>query len=134
LVKLQKTGSEPKEHIVVDIRDRSDYETGHIAGSVHIPRRELTANLPNLVPDKDKRVIVILGPTEEDEIEAVHEKLQEIGYSQVEYLAGGIDRYCEIAEIGLDDIVGDVTEEEAGSIGDGDSDIDPESGDNEPLY
>jgi len=134
LAEIEKTAATDKEHVVVDIRDRADYETGHIAGSVHIPQRELATNLPNMVPDKDKRVVVILGPTEEEEIEAVHDKLQGIGYQQVEYLSGGIDRYCEIADIDLAELMGEVTDEEAGLTGRGESDIDPEGSDNDPLY
>lgn len=131
---LEKAGAEAKEHVVVDIRDLADYETGHIEGSFHVPHRELTANLPSLVPEKDKRVIVILGPTEEEEIEAVHEKLVAAGYPNIEYLAGGIDRYCEIADVELDDILETPTAEEVSPDQDHDSNVDPEKEDNEPLY
>jgi rhodanese-related sulfurtransferase len=134
LLELEKKGPQEKEHVVVDIRDFADYETGHIEGSVHIPRRELADNLPNLVPVMDKRVVVILGPTEEEEIEAVHEHLRGIGYRQIEYLAGGIDHYCRIADVTLEDVAVEATDEESGFRGDGDGDIDPENEDNVPLY
>ena len=134
LVELEKAPDGQKEHIVIDIRDLTDYETGHIEGSVHVPKRELTDNLHSLVPDKtkNKRVIVILGPTDETEIESVHERLEKAGFTNVEYLAGGIDRYCEIADITLDDL--DVEAESTHVHGEHDDEIDPEGHDNEPLY
>lgn len=134
LLQIEKQPADNKAHVVVDIRDLPEYETGHIAGSLHVPRRELTDNLPNLVPDKDKRVVVILGPTDEEEIEDVHDKLIDAGYKNVEYLAGGIDRYCEIADVELDDVLGEMTDEERLAAGHGEADIDPEGHDNEPLY
>lgn len=135
LAKLEKYPDGQKEHIIIDIRDLTDYETGHIEGSIHVPKRELTDNLHTLVPDevKSKRVIVILGPTDEGEIEAVHERLEEAGFKNVEYLAGGIDRYCEIADISLDDL--DVeTDGSTPAHHEHDEEIDPEGHDNEPLY
>jgi rhodanese-related sulfurtransferase len=135
LAELEKAQDGQKEHLVIDIRDLTDFETGHIEGSVHVPKRELTDNLHTLVPDqvKNKRVIVILGPTDESEIEAVHERLEEAGFKNVEYLAGGIDRYCEIADISLDDIDIEPEGTPAGHE-DHDEEIDPEGHDNEPLY
>jgi predicted sulfurtransferase len=135
LVELEKAPDGQKEHIVIDIRDLTDYETGHIEGSVHVPKRELTDNLHSLVPDKikNKRVIVILGPTDEDGIEDVHERLEQAGFKNIEYLAGGIDRYCEIADVTLDDIEGEVDAASAPRH-EHDEAIDPEGHDNEPLY
>lgn len=135
LVELEKAPDGQKEHLVIDIRDLTDYETGHIEGSVHVPKRELTDNLHSLVPDKtkNKRVIVILGPTDEDAIEDVHERLEKAGFKNVEYLAGGIDRYCEIADVTLDDIEAD-TDTTGAPTHEHDEDIDPEGQDNEPLY
>jgi len=135
LAELEKYPDGSKEHIVIDIRDLTDYETGHIEGSVHVPKRELTDNLHSLVPDrtKNKRVIVILGPTDETEIEAVHERLEKAGFTNVEYLAGGIDRYCDIADITLDDVEGE-TDPLTAPRHEHDEEIDPEGHDNEPLY
>jgi rhodanese-related sulfurtransferase len=135
LLKLEVDGSKnkEKEHVVLDLRDTIEFESGHIEGSVNIPRKELEDNIHTLIPDKKSRVIVIVGPTHEEEIEAIHEELKGMGYGSLEFLAGGFDKYCEIAEIdvaGLDES----TPEEAGAVGDELTEIDPEGHDNEPIY
>jgi rhodanese-related sulfurtransferase len=131
---LERQQADTKEHIVVDIRDLADYEAGHIEGSLHIPRRELSANLPSLIPEKARRVVVILGPTHEEEIEDVHAKLIEAGYGNIEYLAGGIDRYCEIADVDVSDVIEDMKDTDFVPAQHHESDIDPEKEDGEPLY
>ncbi|MFC1703038.1 rhodanese-like domain-containing protein [Patescibacteria group bacterium] len=125
---------EEKEHIVLDIRDRLDYESGHIKGSVHVPLKELDTNVATVLPEKAKRVVVVFGPTDEHDIESVHERLMKLGYTEVEFLAGGFDKWCEIAPLDVDDLRGDTTPEERGFTGDDLSNIDPEGHDNEPMY
>lgn len=131
---LQLESKKEKEHIILDIRDQSEYEAGHIKDAHNIPRHELATNIHTVIPEKDKRVVVIVGPTHEPEIERVHETLAELGYTNVEFLAGGFDKWCEIAPVELEADLLDETPEEAGSVGDGSSQVDPEVNDNEPLY
>ncbi len=137
LLKLELQGekSKEKEHVVLDLRDTLEYESGHIEGSVNVPRKELVTNIHAVIPDKAARVVVIVGPTHEEDIEKIHDELKEMGYVSLEFLAGGFDKYCEIAAIdagtGEDEVI---PEEVASGTGDELTDIDPESHDNEPLY
>jgi rhodanese-related sulfurtransferase len=131
---LQKLRADEDEHIVLDLRDFNEFEAGHIAGSHSVPRKELSANIHNVVPTKEHKVIVIIGPTDESEIEKVHVELVELGYEQVEVLAGGFDRYCEIAPLEIEPELTELTPEERGFTGEGLTDVDPEGHDNEPLY
>lgn len=134
LLKLEGTG-EP-EHVVIDLRDPVEFDAGHIKDSHNIPRRELAHNIDAIVPDKGKRVIVVVGPTMEDELDDIQEKLGGLGYGHVEFLAGGFDRYCEIADLDLDEGENEMTPEEMGYVGDGENDdegADPYSSENEPL-
>jgi rhodanese-related sulfurtransferase len=135
LLELHEKPADEREHIIIDVRDLTDYETGHIEGALHIPRRELV-NLESLVPEKDKKVIVVVGPTHEKEIHVIHDELKELGYNNTEFLAGGIDKWCEIADVEVSDVLGEPrTPEEMGIVGDEHSgEIDPEKDDNEPLY
>jgi rhodanese-related sulfurtransferase len=135
LLKLELAGAKnkEKEHVVLDLRDTIEFESGHIEGSLNIPRNELAVNIESVVPEKKSRVIVVVGPTHEEDIETIHEELKGLGYPSVEFLAGGFDKYCEIAQIeveGLDE----ATPEEAGAVGDELTEIDPEGQDNEPIY
>lgn len=123
-----------KEHVVLDLRERLDFESGHIKGSVHVPYKELETNVENVLPEKKKRVVVVVGPTDEHDIESVHERLTKIGYTEIEFLAGGFDKWCEIAPLDIDDLLGETTPEEQGFTGEDLTNIDPEESDNEPLY
>ncbi|MFA6603287.1 MAG: rhodanese-like domain-containing protein [Patescibacteria group bacterium] len=130
---LQKLRTGELEHIVLDVRDEADFETGHITDSIHVPARELETNLPNLLTNKERKVVVVVGPTQEAEIERLHEQLAGLGYSNVEFLAGGIDRWCEIAPLEIEPELVELTPEESGFVGDELNEIDPEGKDNEPL-
>lgn len=122
------------EHVVIDLRDPLEFESGHIKGSLNVPRKELETNIANVIPETGKRVIVVVGPTQEEEIETVHQALGRLGYGKVEFLAGGFDAWCEIAPLDVDELGEDTTPEEEGFTGEELSHIDPEESDNEPLY
>jgi len=130
---LLKLREDDLEHVVVDIRDHADFETGHITGSLHVPQRELATNIRNLVSEKGKKVIVVIGPTQAADVERVHEQMAELGYKNVEFLAGGFDRWCEIAPLEVEPDLAETTPEEAGFVGGDLGEIDPEKLDNEPL-
>lgn len=131
-------GKEKKEHVVIDLRDVGEFEAGHIKGSLNIPRRELATNIDNLLPDKDKRVIVIVGPTQEGELKAIHDQLVGLGYDSSEFLAGGFDKWCDIAPLEVEPDLTELTPEEQGFTGEHepgtDDDLDPKHDENDPLY
>jgi len=131
---LLKLRDDEMEHQIVDIRDEADFETGHIAGSLHVPHRELQTNIVNLVSDREKKVVVVVGATQEAEIDSIHGTLAGLGYKNVEFLAGGFDRWCEIAPLEIEPDLNESTPEERGFTGEELSHIDPEEGDNEPLF
>ena len=131
---LQTLKSDEMEHIVVDLRDYQEYEAGHIAGAKSCPRRELADNIGNVVPDREHKVVVIIGPTQEEEIERIHGELAALGYPNVEFLAGGFDRWCEIAPLEIEPELLETTPEEDGFVGEEMTDVDPEKADGEPLY
>lgn len=122
-----------KEHVVLDIRDFEEFQAGHIKDSLNIPKKELAANIGNVLPEKTNRVVVVAGPTQEGEIEAIHEELAGMGYANVEFLSGGFDRWCEIAPIELEADLTDQTPEEKGFTGEELSHIDPEEHEGDPL-
>ncbi len=123
------------DHAVIDVRDTTEFDAGHIEGSHNVPRRELTKNIESVVPHKLHRVIVVVGITEEPEIEYIHDELTQLGYESVEFLAGGFDKWCEIAMPTVEDVLGEETPEEAGMRGDGTDDYEGEDLEekNEPL-
>ncbi len=130
---LEKKGA--KEHVILDLRDFNEYEAGHIKGSLSLPRRELDANIRSVVQERTKKVIVIVGPTQEQEIAEVFAALKKHGYQDVEFLAGGFDAWCEIAPIEIEPDLTELTPEEEGFTGKGEDDeeADPTDAQSEPL-
>jgi rhodanese-related sulfurtransferase len=135
---LQKIKSEAgPEHTVIDLRDTVEFDAGHIEGSFNVPRRELKTNIENIVPHRSHRVIVVVGPSHKAEIEHIYEELRELGYEQIEFLAGGFDRWCEISLPNVDEVLNEMTPEEMGFVSD-EEEADVYEGDdpeekNEPL-
>lgn len=108
--------AEEPAHTVVDLRDPLEFDSGHIEGSVNVPRKELITNIESVIPHVAHHVIVVVGAQHESEIEAIHEELKEMGYEKVEFLSGGFDRWCEISMPSIDDITGEETPEERGFV------------------
>jgi rhodanese-related sulfurtransferase len=132
LATLEKKGA--KAHVIIDLRELIEFEAGHIKDSVNIPHRELESNIHTLLPEKNKKVIVIVGPTQEKDIEDVHKTLSRLGYKDVEFLAGGFDAWCEIAPIELEPDLTELTPEEQGFTGQQeDEEADPTDAQSDPL-
>ena len=132
---LKLHGSDKKEHVVLDVRDRLEYEAGHIKESLNIPKRELETNIESLLPEKAAKVIVIIGPTHEADIASIHATLEKLGYSNVEFLAGGFDQWCEIAPLEIEPELLEKTPEEMGFTGHepGEENLDPHQEEDEPI-
>lgn len=74
--------------VVLDIRDKKDYDTGHIVDSVHIPHTKLSAQLGELEKLKSRPVIVVckMGQHSGDACKI----LRSAGFEQVVRLRGGM--------------------------------------------
>lgn len=48
-----------KDGVVLDIRDKKEFETGHIVDAINIPSGKLSARLPELDKYKSRPVIVV---------------------------------------------------------------------------
>jgi rhodanese-related sulfurtransferase len=73
---------------VVDVRETSEVEaTGHIAGSIHIPVKDLLKNLDKL-PGKDQKIVVTCASGHRGAIGMMALRL--LGYTDVVNLGGGI--------------------------------------------
>jgi molybdopterin/thiamine biosynthesis adenylyltransferase/rhodanese-related sulfurtransferase len=72
---------------VVDVRERDEWDEGHIPGAVHVPRGSLESRIENLVPDRSRRVVVYCAGGSRSAFAA--KTLAELGYDDVVSLAGG---------------------------------------------
>jgi molybdopterin/thiamine biosynthesis adenylyltransferase/rhodanese-related sulfurtransferase len=72
---------------IVDVREKNEWDEGHIPGAVHVPRGYLELRIESAVPDKSKPVVLYCaGGTRS--VLAAH-TLQDMGYTNVHSLAGG---------------------------------------------
>ncbi len=73
--------------VLVDIRERDEYEQGFIPAAHWIPRGFLELKIEDLVPERDREVIVYCAGGTRSAL-AVR-ALEELGYSNVASMAGG---------------------------------------------
>lgn len=74
--------------VVVDVRDKKDFDSGHIVDAINIPLSKLSQRVTELDKHKQKPVIVVckMGQHSGDASKA----LLEAGFEQVVRLGGGI--------------------------------------------
>lgn len=73
--------------VLVDIRERDEYEQGFIGKAEWIPRGFLELKIEDLVPERDREVILYCAGGTRSALAA--RSLQELGYSKVSSMAGG---------------------------------------------
>lgn len=77
--------------VVVDIRTKKEWDTGHITGAKHIPFADMDRRLSELESLKDKPVIVVcnLGQA----AGSAGKKLKTAGFTNVMRMSGGITEW-----------------------------------------
>ena len=73
--------------LFLDVREREEWEEGHIPGAVHIPRGFLESRVEQAVPDRDRSIVVYCAAGSRSAFAA--KTLEELGYGDVRSLAGG---------------------------------------------
>jgi sulfur-carrier protein adenylyltransferase/sulfurtransferase len=76
--------------LVIDIREQSEWDEGHIPGAVHIPRSFLESRIAG-VAARDREVILSCASGQRSLLGGI--TLQEMGYTSVSSLAGGFSRW-----------------------------------------
>ena len=77
--------------IFVDVRERAEWDEGHVPGAVHIPRGSLEDRAPKGCPDRARAVVVYCAGGRRSAFAA--ETLEQLGYSERRYLTGGFDEW-----------------------------------------
>jgi len=72
---------------LIDVREKNEWEEGHIPGARHIPRGYLELRVENAIPDKSKPVILYCAGGVRSMLAA--RTLQEMGYGNVTSVGGG---------------------------------------------
>ena len=79
--------AENKKLVVVDVREKEDYEAGCVPGAVHCSRGMLELDIEDVVPDQDTLIVTCCGGGSRSALAA--DVLQVMGYGNVYSLAGG---------------------------------------------
>ena len=80
--------------VILDVREQDEYDEGHIAGSILIPYTEIENKAQEMLPDKDKQILVYCRSGRRSKIAA--KILSKLGYTNVKEFGGIIDWPYEI--------------------------------------
>ena len=70
-----------EEHIILDTREQDEFDEGHIPGAILIPYTEIENKAEEMLPDKDKLILVYCRSGRRSKIAA--ESLSKLGYANV---------------------------------------------------
>lgn len=81
-------------HIIVDVRRKDEFETGHIPGAICIPNESIGTEQPEELPDLDQIILVYCRSGNRSKQAA--QKLFDMGYTNVYEFGGIIDWTGEV--------------------------------------
>ncbi|HSL64704.1 MAG TPA: molybdopterin-synthase adenylyltransferase MoeB [Gaiellaceae bacterium] len=74
--------------VYLDVRERDEWDEGHIPGAIHVPRGSLESRVESAVPDRAAPIVVYCASGARSAFAT--KSLLELGYEDVRNLAGGI--------------------------------------------
>jgi sulfur-carrier protein adenylyltransferase/sulfurtransferase len=86
--------SEVKPHlgngvVLVDVRESTEWDAGHIPGAKHVPRGYLESRIEGAVPDRSQHIVVYCASGQRSAL-AAKTLTDLLGYERVESMTGGI--------------------------------------------
>ena len=75
------------EAVIVDVRDKDEWDEGHIPGAMHMSRGTIELDIEEKVPDTNAMIICHCGGGGRGALAT--ENLQKMGYKNVRNMAGG---------------------------------------------
>jgi molybdopterin/thiamine biosynthesis adenylyltransferase/rhodanese-related sulfurtransferase len=83
---LHEQGDAP---VFLDVRERDEWDEGHIPGAVHLARGWLESRIDQTVPDRTRPIVACCASGSRSTFAA--KTLEELGYERVVSLSGGIN-------------------------------------------
>lgn len=87
---IRATGA---DHVLIDVRERDEWDAGHIDGAMHIPRGMLEFKIAEAVPEKGTQIVVQCASGGRAAL--CGQVLQKLGYTNVKNLEGGYAEWCK---------------------------------------
>ena len=75
------------EAVIVDVREKDEWEKEHIPGAIHLSRGTIELDIEDKAPDSNAMIICHCGGGGRSSLAA--ESLQKMGYKNVRSMAGG---------------------------------------------
>ena len=76
-----KMMKQSKDYIILDVRTKSEFESGHIKGAINIPNETITDYAPSQLKDKSQLIFVYCRSGNRSKQAA--SKLAKLGYSSI---------------------------------------------------
>lgn len=89
--RLKALQSSHEKFTLIDVREDSEWTSGHASGAVHIGKGVIEREIESKVPQKDATLILYCGGGSRSALAA--DSLMKMGYSNVFSLAGGLGAY-----------------------------------------
>ena len=83
-----------EDYIILDTREQDEFDEGYIPGAILIPYTEIENKAEEMLPDKDKLILVYCRSGRRSKIAA--ESLAKLGYTNIKEFGGIIDWPYEI--------------------------------------
>ncbi len=80
-----------QDFVLVDVRERHEWNEGYIPGAIHVPRGHLESKIEEVVPDKSKKVVLYCAGGTRSLMAG--NTLQQMGYDDVVSMAGGFGQW-----------------------------------------
>jgi rhodanese-related sulfurtransferase len=89
----QKMKAAGEPHLLIDVREDSEWTAGHAAGSMHLGKGIIERDIEAKVPDRKAKLVLYCGGGFRSALAA--DALQQMGYTDVISLDGGWKAYNE---------------------------------------
>ncbi len=87
----QEGGVSDQDIVLVDVREKHEWNEGYIPGALHVPKGYLELNIEEAVPDKSQKVVLYCAGGVRSLIAGT--TLQQMGYKDVVSMAGGYGQW-----------------------------------------
>ncbi len=91
LAHQHEAGSDNQDIVLVDVREKYEWNEGHIPGAVHVPRGFLELQIEEAVPDKSKKVLLYCAGGVRSLMAG--KTLQDMGYENAISMSGGFGQW-----------------------------------------
>ena len=91
LAHQHEAGPDHQDIVLVDVREKHEWNEGYIPGAIHVPRGFLELQIEEAVPDKSKKVVLYCAGGVRSLIAG--STLQQMGYNDVISMSGGYGQW-----------------------------------------